>query len=62
MRFAKEQKEGIARVLDTLAVSALIGAVVGSTGHSPLSTIEIATLFVICPILLTFAFFLRRPS
>ena len=62
MRFAKEQKEGIARVLDTLAVSALIGAVVGSTGHSPLSTLEIGVLFAMCPILLVFAFFLRSPA
>lgn len=59
MNFSKEQKEGIARVLDTLAVSALIGAVVGSTGHSPLSTAEIAFLFAGTPILLVFGYLLR---
>lgn len=60
MQFSKEQKEGFARVLDTLAVSALIGAVVGSTGHSPLSTVEIVVLFAMCPILLGMSFFLRK--
>lgn len=60
MIFSKEQKEGFARVLDTLAVSALIGAVVGSTGHSPLSTTEIIVLFAMCPILLGMSFLLRK--
>ena len=60
MQFSKEQKEGLARFLDTIAASAVIGAVVGSTGHSPLSTVEIVVLFSVCPILLGMSFFLRK--
>ncbi len=60
MRFSKEQKEGLARFIDTIAASAFIGAVVGSTGHSPLSHLEIGVLFVVCPILLVMSFFLRK--
>lgn len=60
MIISKEQKEGLARFLDTVAASAFIGAVVGSTGHSPLSTIEIIVLFAMCPILLGMSFFLRK--
>lgn len=60
MIFSKEQKEGLARFLDTIAASAFIGAVVGSTGHSPLSNVEIGVLFAVCPILLGMSFFLRK--
>lgn len=60
MIFGKEQKEGLARFLDTIAASAFIGAVVGSTGHSPLTSLEISILFAVCPILLTMSFFLRK--
>lgn len=59
MKFTKEQKEGLARFFDTLAASAFIGAVVGATGHSALTSIEIVLLFTACPILLAFAFHLR---
>ena len=51
-KYSKEQKEGLARFMDTIAASAFIGGVVGLTGHSPLSAWEVATLFAICPILL----------
>lgn len=61
-KYTKEQKEGLARFLDTIAASAFIGAIVGFTGHSPLSGWEIATLLAVCPILLSFSFFiLRKP-
>ncbi len=62
MKFNKEQNEGFARFLDTIAASALIGAVVGMTGHSVLSFWEMATLFAICPILLIASVYLRRPK
>lgn len=61
-KYSKEQKEGLARFLDTIAASAFIGGVVGLTGHSPLSIGEIVTLFAICPILLTLSWKLRKPS
>jgi hypothetical protein len=59
LRFNKEQKEGVARFSDTLAASAVIGAVVGITGHSQISRWEIGVLFTACSILLTFSYFLR---
>ena len=62
MKFSKEQYEGFARFLDTIAASALIGAVVALTGHSVLSFWELTTLFAICPILLGAAAYLRRPK
>ncbi len=62
MKFSKEQYEGFARFIDTIAASAFVGAVVGSTGHSVLSLWEIVTLFAICPILLSAAAYLRRPK
>jgi hypothetical protein len=61
-RYSKEQKEGLARFLDALATAALIGAVVGATGHSPLSFWEMSVLFTACPILLTFTWKLRSPT
>ena len=60
MKFSKEQKEGLARFLDTISASSFIGAVVGSTGHSPLSNLEIGVLYLVCPILLAMSFFLRK--
>jgi hypothetical protein len=61
MKFSKEQYEGFARFIDTIAASALIGGIVGATGHSPLSTTEIVTLLGICPILLGSSAYVRRP-
>lgn len=61
MKFTKEQAEGLARFTDTLASAALIGAVVGASGHSLLSRNEVIALLVICPILLTASLFLRKP-
>lgn len=61
MKFAKEQKEGIARFLDTIAPSAFIGAVVGTTGHSVLTVLEIIVLLLVCLTLLGLSLFLRKP-
>jgi hypothetical protein len=60
MNFNKEQREGLARVCDTLAVTAIIGAVVGATGHSPLQAVEIGVLIAISPVLLAVGYFFRR--
>jgi hypothetical protein len=62
MKFSKEQSEGLARFLDTLAASAVIGAVVGATGHSNLSLGEIIGLLTLCPTLLSMSIYLRRPK
>lgn len=59
LKFNKEQKEGVARFIDTLAASAVIGAVVGITGHSQINPWEIGALFTACSILLSFSYFLR---
>jgi hypothetical protein len=61
-KYTKEQKEGLARFLDSLSAAAFIGGVVGATGHSPLSVLEIGALFVTCPILLAISWQLRRPT
>ncbi|MET3516476.1 hypothetical protein ABIC63_004275 [Pseudacidovorax sp. 1753] len=61
-KYSKEQKEGLARFLDTIAASAFIGGVVGLTGHSPLSPLEIGMLFVVCPIILVLSWTLRKPA
>jgi hypothetical protein len=60
MQFNKEQREGVARFLDTIAASALIAAVVGATRHSALSGAEITLLFTACPILLVMSLFWRK--
>jgi hypothetical protein len=60
MNFNKEQREGFARVCDTLAITSIIGAVVGATGHSPLQSIEIGVLIVISPALLFIGYLFRR--
>jgi len=61
-KYSKEQKEGLGRFLDTIAASAFIGGVVGVTGHSPLSALEICTLFAICPALLLLSWTLRKAT
>jgi hypothetical protein len=62
MQISKEQKEGLARVLDTLAVSAIIGALVGHAGYSLVTPIQVTLLYLASPILLAFAFLLRKPT
>lgn len=62
MKFSKEQSEGLARFIDTIAASAFIGAIVGASGHSAIERLEVFELLVICPILLLASFFLRRPK
>jgi len=59
---SKEQKEGLARVFDTLAASALIASVVGLAGYGAISGRDIALLCALCPIILASAWRLRRPS
>lgn len=60
MRFNKEQKEGIARVQDTLAVSAIIAVVLGATGHSQLTNIEIGLLVLVSLVLIVTSLFIRK--
>jgi len=56
----KEQREGLARLFDTLTASAAIGLVVGVTGHTDLAGWEIFALCDICLFLLILSLLLRR--
>jgi len=56
----KDQRDGLARLFDTLTASAMIGLVVGLTGHTDLTWREIVALCAACPILLSFSLLLRR--
>jgi len=55
----KEQREGLARLFDTLTASAVIGLVVGLSGHTDLTLLEIMCLCLGSAVLLTFSLFLR---
>jgi len=56
----KEQREGVARLFDTLTASAVIGLVLGVTGHTDLTGWEIFALCNTCPPLLALSLLLRR--
>jgi len=58
---SKEQKEGVARIFDTLAASTIIGAIVGLSGHSVMSLLEVSLLCALCPALVSCGWLLRRP-
>ncbi len=60
LKFNKEQREGFARFCDTLAATALVGAIIGIAGYSQISRLEISGLFLICFTLLVFGYFFRR--
>jgi len=59
VKASKEQKEGVARVFDMLGASSIIGAVAGVTGHGVMTSLEMACLIVLAPILLAFAWVVR---
>jgi len=58
----KEQREGLARLFDTLTASAMIGLVLGWSGHTDLTGLETAALYASSSILLTFSLLLRRST
>jgi hypothetical protein len=63
IKLSKEQSEGLARFVDTIAASAFIGAVVASTGsRGELKTYQIVFLFVACFTMLLGSLYLRRPK
>jgi len=45
MKFNEKHLDGYARNFDTLGMSALVGAIVGASGHTPMSGLEITLLF-----------------
>jgi len=58
----KEQKEGVARVFDTLTASSVIAIVVGFAGYGAIRIRDIVLLCLLSLVLLGFAWLLRRPS
>jgi hypothetical protein len=62
MKISKEQREGIARSMDTLATSSVIGAVIGATGHSAITVTEIFSLSALAVLLYVLGFFVRSPQ
>jgi len=56
----REQREGVARLFDTLTASAMIALVVGWSGHTDLTMWESIALCAICMFLLTLSLLLRR--
>lgn len=60
MKFNKEQKEGIARSFDALAVSSVIAVVLGVTGHSVLSGIELILLTSAALVLPAWSYLIRK--
>jgi len=56
----KEQREGVARLFDTLTASALIALVVGLSGHTDLTVLETIALCAIFPLLIGLSLILRR--
>jgi hypothetical protein len=60
MKFNKEQREGMARSMDTLATTSVVGSAVGITGHSAITGLEICSLSALAIVLYGLAFFTRR--
>jgi len=61
MMASKEQKEGIARVLDTLAASSIIGLGVSVSGHTVLRMDDIIVLCFLSAGLPAISWILRSP-
>jgi len=59
---SKEQKEGVARVLDTLTASSIIGAALSVSGHAVMTKAHEITLCALAAMFLAFSWILRRPS
>jgi len=59
---SKEQKEGVARVLDTLSASSIIGASLSVSGHTIMTRAHEFTLCLLAATFLAFSWILRRPS
>jgi len=59
---SKEQKEGVARVLDTLAASSIIGFTVSMAGYTVLTWTHEIILCLLTAVFLVFSWNLRRTS
>jgi len=58
--FNKDQKEGLAKFLDSLSAASIIGVVVGSTSHSTITTLEIFALAFVAVVMLGLSLYLRK--
>jgi len=57
---SKEQKEGVARVFDTLSATAIIAASASVAGYGSIA-VNVVLLCLIAPFLLTLSWRIRRP-
>lgn len=57
--FTKERREGVARLFDTLAVSAIVGATLGITGRTVISKYELLFLILFSMGAIVFSFVIR---
>jgi len=58
---SKEQKEGVARVLDTLCATSIIAAAASIAGYGSISTKDVMLLCLLFPFLLALSWRARRP-
>lgn len=59
IKFNKEQKEGLAKFLDSLSAAAVIGGIVGIAKQPSIPTIQIVALFIVAAVMLFLSLFLR---
>lgn len=58
--FNKDQKEGLAKFLDSLSAASVIGGIISSTGHSTLSIAETLILLLVAAVMLCLSLYLRK--
>jgi len=57
---SKEQKEGIARVFDTICATSIIAAAASIAGYGSINTRDVVLLCLIFPFLIALSWRLRR--
>lgn len=60
IKFNKDQKEGLAKFLDSLSAAAVIGGIVGIAKQPSIATIQIIALFIVASVMLFLSLFLRN--
>jgi len=58
---SKEQREGIARVFDTISATAIIAASASIAGYGSIVAKDVVLLCLIAPFLLALSWRIRRP-
>lgn len=60
IKFNKEQKEGLAKFLDSLSAAAVIGGIVGIAKQPSIPLLQIIALFIVAAVMLFLSLFLRN--